>query len=189
MDFYIQQLNNNITNIVVNEKYIYLHFVNVNNKNICGNIIFSDFKHLKKINCSHNKITNIVNLPDSLIELNCSYNKISSLPNLPENLIKLYCQYNNIIELNNLPIGLKYLGCSNNDIIFFDYLPNSIEILNISHNPINNFCDLPNSIKKLYCKSDKNLLKYTDLNNLPKSISLLRCNKKLDKLYQELIKS
>ena len=40
----------------------------------------------------------------NLVELNCSSNKISSLVNLPNTLIKLECCSNQLSSLNNLPV-------------------------------------------------------------------------------------
>jgi Leucine-rich repeat (LRR) protein len=65
---------------------------------------------IKILNCSHNKITNISFLPDSLNELDCSYNLIKNLSNLPENLKKLICSSNRINELKNLPQNLCFLN-------------------------------------------------------------------------------
>ena len=58
-------------------------------------------------------------LPDlsrytKLEELNCSDNMLTQLDNLPSSIIKLYCPTNFITKLDNLPHGLKILNCSNN---------------------------------------------------------------------------
>lgn len=61
------------------------------------------------MNCSHNLITNLDNLPNQLTELCCSYNKILQLSNLPRQLSKLSCVYNPITQLLNLPDQLVKL--------------------------------------------------------------------------------
>ena len=43
-------------------------------------------------------------------------NKITNFLNLPNSLIKLFCSYNEITNLNILPNGLSELNCSNNQI-------------------------------------------------------------------------
>lgn len=114
MDIETVKQDFNITNIVAKKGTIYAKSITDANKNIYGKIIFSNFKELLKIKCCKNKINDIDDLPDSIIELDCSYNKIFKLDNLPEKSITLYCHNNDIVELNNLPSNLKYLGCDCN---------------------------------------------------------------------------
>ncbi len=45
--------------------------------------------------CSVNNLTELENLPSSLIELNCSINRLEKLENLPVNLNKIFCTLNN----------------------------------------------------------------------------------------------
>jgi Leucine-rich repeat (LRR) protein len=55
------------------------------------------YTNLIRLYCSHNKLTNLDNLPLNLEILNCSINKLTSLDNLPPNLKKLYCHNNPLI--------------------------------------------------------------------------------------------
>ena len=63
----------------------------------------SRFTYLQKLDCSHNQLTQLDNLPSSLIELNCSYNQLIQLDNLPTILQKLDCSHNQLTRLDNLP--------------------------------------------------------------------------------------
>ena len=51
--------------------------LNISNKKIEGILCLNDFKNLKKLNCSFNEITEIINLPYSLKYLDCSNNMTS----------------------------------------------------------------------------------------------------------------
>ena len=57
--------------------------------------------NLKVLNCSNNELTELPNLPNTLIELICSNNKLTELTNLPNTLIKLNCGNNKLIKLTN----------------------------------------------------------------------------------------
>ena len=54
---------------------------NIYNK-IEGILDLSKFASLQKLNCSYNRITELINLPNGLISLNCSFNMIIELKNL-----------------------------------------------------------------------------------------------------------
>ncbi len=47
-------------------------------------------KHLSVLKCHNNKITQLDNLPRSLVELCCRFNRITQLNNLPQSLVSLY---------------------------------------------------------------------------------------------------
>ncbi len=80
--------------------------IDIHYQNVSGDLDFSRFTKLIKLNCGNNKITSINNLSNSLIELNCIYNQITSLDNLPNSLTKFYCDntvknYNELMEKYN----------------------------------------------------------------------------------------
>ncbi len=90
--------------------------IDISKKNIEGQLDFTRFTKLVKLNCNSNEITSLNNLrskgteafssekdiPNSLIELDCRFNEITSLNNLSNSLIGLYCNVNNIKSLDNL---------------------------------------------------------------------------------------
>jgi Leucine-rich repeat (LRR) protein len=47
------------------------------------------FTKLEELNFHNNKLTTLIDLPDTLQELRCSYNQITQLNNLPNTLQKL----------------------------------------------------------------------------------------------------
>ena len=54
--------------------------------------------------------------------LDCSHNKITQLDNLPPCLKELYCIDNKITQLDNLPQSLEILNCSGNPLQY-DFKP------------------------------------------------------------------
>ena len=112
------------------------------NKLICGILDFKRFNKLKIIKCSHNYISEIINLPSTLFTLECSQNYITSLNNLPHSLINLDCSDNEIKSFDNLPISLKKLKYNNLDGLFLRIddlkkltcLPISIKLIIVGYN-------------------------------------------------------
>ena len=70
----------------------------------------SHYTNLKTLDCSDNQITNLDNLPLSLIYLDCGCNKITHLDNFPLSLTRLVCGNNEITHLDNLPPTLTKLN-------------------------------------------------------------------------------
>jgi len=59
------------------KKYNYnIKRLNISNKNIIGILDLSNFKNLEELDCSNNKISEIINISNSLKYLNCSNNNI-----------------------------------------------------------------------------------------------------------------
>ena len=50
------------------------------NLNILSDL--SRFIYLQKLDCSHNRLIRLNNLPPSLLKLDCSYNQLTQLDNL-----------------------------------------------------------------------------------------------------------
>jgi hypothetical protein len=123
--------------------------------------------------CSNNYITELLNIPDSIILLECKNNKIKKFENLPVLLEKLLCDYNEITNLDNLPQGLKFLSCDDNNIISLNNLPFGLEYLSCCSNPIESLENLPFTLKKLYVYNCKKL---KSLDFLPDSIDELNCD-------------
>lgn len=67
---------------------------------------FLKFDKIKTIDCSHNNLEELPDLPESLNKLYCQNNKLTKLPELPKNLTRLDCSSNNLEELPEPPIFL-----------------------------------------------------------------------------------
>ncbi len=127
--------------------------LNIGSKNIKGLLDLSKFTNLENLICCNNKITKIVNYPESLKSLKCNDNNLTSLDNLTCKIQFLYCDFNEITNLDNLPNSLIFLTCVNNKITSLDYLPENLQFLMCVDNPIKSLDMLPRNIKKVIAKS------------------------------------
>ena len=169
--------------------------LDISNKDIEGILDLSKYGKLKKLYCSNNKITEIINIPNSLEYLNCSNNKITKLEN-NFNLMKINYKFNPLTHLtlrgklnkpvDNLPCSLIELILGN---IFnqpidnlpcyliklvlgdrfnqpIDNLPCSLEILILGNGFNQSIDNLPSSLKQLILGDKFNKC----IDNLPNSI-------------------
>lgn len=139
---------------------------------IIGVIDLKEYNLLDKINCSYNKITQIVNICSTVKYLNCKNNLISKFEYLPDGLKTLICDDNKIFNLDNLPSGLEFLSCENNKIVRLDNLPFGLNYLACGFNPITNLDCLPSGITKLFADGIPEL---KSLDDLPNSIEYMLC--------------
>jgi len=95
----------------------------------------SRFTHLNHLDCSHNNLTVLPELPSHLDTLDCSCNYLITLPELPESLLVLFCFHNNLTRLPILK-NIKYLHCYKNDLICLPELPEVLIGLDCSHNKL-----------------------------------------------------
>jgi len=80
-------------------------------------------KYLKKFEYIERGINKITTL-------DCSGDKLTELPELPDSLITLYCNNNLLTKIKKLPPNLKHLKCShNNNLTELPILPETITIL------------------------------------------------------------
>lgn len=160
---------NNISNLPLFSSSI--EEIICNNNRIINLDSLINYKNLKRLNCSNNKIETIpclnnlellicndneineLNIFPNLLKLNCNNNKIKIIENLPK-LKKLECDSNKIMKINNLTC-LEELYCNDNCIIGLDniYL-NNIKILHCYHNNIQRI-DYYSSLEELLCDNDK----------------------------------
>ncbi len=162
--------------------------IDISNMEISGRIDLGKFTQLKYLNCSNNYITDIVNIPKSIIDLDCSKNTLTKLANLPDTIKNLDCSCNRIEELKDLPSTIQTLNCGFNSIYEF-HIPKSVKILDISHNKLSEL-SLDSTYKnliKLDCS--ENIIK--NLGKLPDSLKWLDCSynhlEKIKKLPENLV--
>jgi Leucine-rich repeat (LRR) protein len=87
----------------------------VQNSGLVGIFDAGIYPNLRKLICSHNRITGFINLPPTLQELYCNNNQITELNDLPAGLIKLNC-CNNQIQNLIVPETLDILCCFGNPL-------------------------------------------------------------------------
>ena len=130
---------------------------------------------LKNLVCFGNRIVIASNLtlPDSLVKLNCSANlSLQNLPDLPPGLKKLDCSDCPLRKLNSLPEGLVELNCDGCGINQLDNLPGSLEVLSCGYNNLTSLDNLAEGLEILLCHG--NLI--TSLDSLPSTLIKLDCN-------------
>lgn len=157
------------------------------------------YPYLIKLNCSSNKITQLANIPNTLVEINCERNQITQLDNLyqvncsknyvcvmcgilsnknkkcknpkPSNLKILNCRYNKLTGLSYLPDSIIELDCSHNKITYLDNLPSKLVKLNCSNNELIQLDNLPIQLEELFCQYNQII----SLDCLPNSLIKLDC--------------
>ena len=129
----------------------------------------SRFENLETLYCSHNELTSLPPLNNTLKVLVCSNNQLTSLPDLNNlrelycrcnqltslpklnNLIKLDCAYNKLTYLSPLNDELLYLYCNNNQLAVLSPLNNSLKELDCKYNKLTSLPYLNNKLKWLNC--------------------------------------
>lgn len=129
-----------------------------NEKGLTGNLSFSDFPELEKLECNNNDLAGIDISQNTKLEiLYCQNNRIRTLDlRKHTKLIMLYCKNNLIesLELSDSP-ELIDLDCSNNFLTDLNLKNNEkLELLHCSINNIKNL-DLRSNILLDYFKADK----------------------------------
>jgi Leucine-rich repeat (LRR) protein len=96
-------------------------------------------------------------LPKQLLinRLDCYHNQLSQLPELPASLQGLYCSGNQLNQLPELPVSLQQLNCSFNQLNQLPELPASLQQLDCSSNQLNQLPELPASLQWLYCYNNR----------------------------------
>ncbi|WP_308568034.1 NEL-type E3 ubiquitin ligase domain-containing protein [uncultured Providencia sp.] len=112
-------------------------------------------RNLVELNISSNQITEITELPSSIIFLGLSHNRLTTLPELPRELEMLYINNNELTILPPLPETLTILDISNNQLSELPELPrDNIRDVNARNNNISN---IPNSVLHLTSAAQINL--------------------------------
>ena len=131
-----------------------------------------ELKNLKKLDLSHNKISEIKNIPEGLEVLYLENNHISEIKNLPNSLELLDLDYNLITDIPHNLLKLKKLKkiyLYDNYITVVKNLPNSIIKLGLGDNKISEIKKIPESLKKLDLSNNH----ITEIKNLPEGLTYL----------------
>ena len=134
--------------------------LNLNLSNLQGELPLPRQLMLAVLYCSHNEITTLAELPDSLTELWCNSNQITTLPELPASLTDLDCSANRLAALPELPASLTELDCDRNQLTTIPVLPDGLTFLSCSRNKLTTLPVLPASLDVIYCS-------YNELTTLP----------------------
>jgi Leucine-rich repeat (LRR) protein len=102
--------------------------------------------HNGTLDLSHLGLTELPQLPSTLVRLYCRGNQLTSLPQLgsegtPSTLVHLYCGGNQLTSLPQLgsegkPSMLMELYCNNNQLTELPQLPSTLVYLECGDNPI-----------------------------------------------------
>lgn len=101
---------------------------------------------LHYLDCSSNRLVQLDNIPENIVELVCCCNQLSDIGTLPSAIEKIDCSDNHLEYLPELPEGLEYIDCSNNSIECLPTLPESLQNMDCSKNKLES---LPDSVKRL----------------------------------------
>ena len=145
--------------------------INVQNKNISNLFGIQYFSSLTYLNCNHNLLNSLPDLPASLKYLSCGLNPLTSIPALPTSLQTLVCYGDSLRSLPDLPVSLQNLVCYHNQLSSLPDLPTSLIYLDCSNNSLHALPNLPNLQQTLYCNN--NQLK--SLPALPELLIQLNC--------------
>jgi hypothetical protein len=123
--------------------------------NICSNTLFNnDYinnlnNSIESIDVSYQNLTQLPNLTrfTNLKRLNCSHNRLTSLPKLNKNLEILNCSNNLLNCLQTVPKSIQFLQFSNNEIICDIFQPNNG---NFSYTEINIKIKIFDNFKRLF---------------------------------------
>ncbi len=159
---------------------------------------FMNYNNLIDLNCSYNQLTELNDLPDSLLYLNCRQNKLKKInlpPNLktfecthnqierlkmPDSLEEVYCAYNQIKKITHISKSLKKFNCVNNKLMKLPPIPKDLIYLCVAGNINLSLPILNNNLKKLNCSS----CKIEKIDYLPESLEYiyLTGNNRISKL-------
>lgn len=144
---------------------------------LSGDIDFSilqdrGFKNVKSIIVEkEGHITNLLNIPDTVEKIECNHQLLIDIENLPVSLEYLSFEHNNITKFDcgSLP-KLKVLNLSNNELIDLKNLPETLEKLECENNQLRelNLANCPR-LQELICSNNPILV----LQNVPPSINKL----------------
>jgi Leucine-rich repeat (LRR) protein len=120
---------------------------------------------IEEIDLSHNNLSEVPYLPNTLLSFDCSFNHKIEIIYLSENIIELNCNHCNVkeIEINDV---IEVLLCDYNPISNLGYLPNCLEKISCKYTKIKKLENIPNNLEYLniegceFCDED---IKYFDI--------------------------
>jgi len=126
------------------------------------------FNNIQNILFVPGQITEIINLPKTLISLHCADQLLVSLVNLPEKLEVIDCEYNYIKQIGfSNTKHLKNINISNNQIEELEHLPSTLEELYCNNNKIQSLdLSISRQLRVLHCSNNKTII----LKNVPNSL-------------------
>ncbi len=157
----------------------YSHLPSNLNYLICNHCEITELPELPStlltLDCANNSsLARLPTLPQTLVSISCCACNLAELPTLPDTMIDLLCD-NNVINVlpDELPTALRYLSCESNEITALpSILPSKLRFLRCGHNSITQLPNLPTTLEYLNC--DNNLL--TWLPELPVALTHLNCS-------------
>jgi hypothetical protein len=179
---YLESANGNITEISISES-------------LNGEIDFSileemDFSDITHIRLSKGNITQIANLPRTLVYFKCSENLLTELPTFPPDLEELYVDHNYLKEINTEDTpNLKILNISHNSIQKLNHLPVTLEKLVCNDNQIRsiNLKDLVH-LKQLHCFNNKDTV-FLNVPEIADGIVDLKLDPDMDLLKKQQVEN
>jgi hypothetical protein len=127
--------------------------------------------YMKVIECPHNLLKTLIDLPGSLTHLDIRENSITTLDlKKASSLVVLHCEENGLESINNLPKNLEELYCEKNSLKVLDLDGVSkLRTLHASSNPVLIVQNKPNSL--IDYKNDNNTLSTHDTNLSEKEVT------------------
>jgi len=127
--------------------------------------------YMKVIECPHNLLKNLVDLPGSLTHLDIRENSITKLDLMKaSSLVVLHCEDNGIEIISNLPKNLEELYCEKNNLKVLDL--SGVSKLNTLHASSNSLLIVQNKPNSLVnYKNDNNSLSLYDTNVSDKEVT------------------
>lgn len=124
--------------------------------------------------------------------IECSHNLLNRLPDLPKKLEILKCAYNQLTILHELPLNLRILECAYNQLTILPDLPPNLEMLNCSGyynkltiEPLLNTIIFPSNLKHLVCENCNLYMGMV----LSEKLEILVCGKNHIKCFDNLPKN
>lgn len=131
------------------------------------------FKHLKRFYISNLYLSDIINIPQSLVYLISINTFLKKIGDLPSGLKHLVCRNNILEKLPNLQhTSLELLSFSTNMISIIPNLPNTLKSLTFNNNNVTTIPNLPKNLQRLECSMNKIRI----LNDLPYNLVILICS-------------
>lgn len=101
--------------------------------------------------------------------------EVTNIFNVPDSVIKLTCENQMLIDIDKIPITIEELNVSDNKISKFDGKSfTKLQILNLSNNELTELTNLPESLETLECEN--NQLRELDLATTPNLKELICSN-------------